>query len=169
MINIIAKYVSPSPPDALRPFDAARDITRVEDHMTALRPLQFVDGPSPDHAEFCTLEYDITATRHLTDPEQPEQVFLHLVVTTPQGRMAFGSTHVVGVDVAGALWFASYGGYISDTQEIALKKEARTAYDEIAKNHPEMLQDGMRDMRDMDPTDEDWWKRGEPPPHPRGY
>jgi hypothetical protein len=160
MINI-AKYVSPSPPDALRPFDAARDITRVEDHMTALRPLQLVDGASL-MAEFCTLEYDITATRHLTDPEQPEQVFLHLVVTTPQGRMAFGSAHVVGVDVTGALWFASYGGYISDTQEIALKKEARAAYDEIAKTDPTLL--GLDTA-----SDEDWWKRGEPPPHPRGY
>lgn len=160
MINI-AKYVSPSPPDALRPFDAARDITRVEDHMTALRPLQFVDGASL-MAEFCTLEYDITATRHLTDPEQPEQVFLHLVITTPQGRLAFGSVHVVGVDVAGALWFASYGGYISDTQEIALKKEARAAYDEIAKTDPTLL--GLDTV-----ADEDWWKRGEPPPHQRGY
>jgi hypothetical protein len=65
------------------------------------------------------------------------------------------------VDVAGALWFASYGGYISDTQEIALKKEARAAYDEIAKTDPDML--------GLDPTDEDWWKRGEPPPHQRGY
>lgn len=156
----ISKYVKASPPDALRPFDAARDITRVEDHMTALRPLQFVDGASR-MAEFCTLEYDITATRHLTDPEQPEQVFLHLVVTTPQGRLAFGSARVVGVDVTGALWFASYGGYISDTQEIALKKEARAAYDEIAKTDPTLL--------GLDPTDEDWWKRGEPPPHPRGY
>ena len=156
----ISKYVSPSPPAPLRPFDAARDSTRIEDHMTALRPLQFIDGKDGS-AEFCTLDYDITATRHLLDPEEPEQVYLHLVVTTPQGRLPFGSVRVVGVDSAGALWFASYGGYISDTQEIALKKAARAIHDEIAKTDPGLL--------GLDTTDEDWWKRGEPPPRPRGY
>lgn len=151
----ITKYLNSKPPP-LRPFDVGCDLTRVEDHLTALRPLQFVENKSV--SEFFTIDYDLTGLRDILRREQPEKVYLNLYLDTPGGRIPISNTHILGVDADGSLWFASYGACISDRNEIAFKAEARRVYDEIARTDPDMLRSMGQEMQS---PDEDWWKRGD--------
>ena len=149
----------------LRPFEVSRDVDLVEDYMTALRRLQFVET---GHGEFVTVEYEIRGDRNMLDRTEPELAYLNVIVVAHGNRLCINSVRLEGVADDGVLWFGMFGGFLSSAVELSVRAEVRRDFDETTGGDPQRIAEILQQLQQPPPSehlpdDGDWWKHLPPP------